>query len=110
MHEIQISREKRGLGWPEAAKLIRRAAKTALKAQGIQDDCAVSVLLTDDAGIRAVNLAQRGIDAPTDVLSFPANTIMRRTGSCLATWCSIWSAARGRERNTATASCGSSVI
>ena len=75
MHEIQISREKRGLGWPEAAKLIRRAAKTALKAQGIRDDCAVSVLLTDDAGIRAVNLAQRGIDAPTDVLSFPMNML-----------------------------------
>ena len=75
MHDIQIYREKRGLGWPEAAKLIRRAAKTALKAQGIRDDCAVSVLLTDDAGIRAVNLAQRGIDAPTDVLSFPLNTL-----------------------------------
>ena len=75
MHEIQISREKRGLGWPEAAKLIRRAAKTALKAQGIQDDCAVSVLLTDDAGIRAVNREQRGIDTPTDVLSFPLNSL-----------------------------------
>ncbi len=75
MHEIQVYREKRGLGWPEAAKLIRRAAKTALRAQGIVDDCAVSVLLTDDAGIRALNLAQRGIDAPTDVLSFPLNTL-----------------------------------
>ena len=75
MHEIQVYREKRGLGWPEAAKLIRRAVKTALKAQGIRDDCAVSVLLTDDAGIRAVNLAQREIDAPTDVLSFPLNTL-----------------------------------
>jgi len=75
MHGIQISREKRNLGWPGAAKLIRRAVKTALKAQGIRDDCSVSVLLTDDAGIRAVNLAQRGIDAPTDVLSFPLNTL-----------------------------------
>ena len=75
MHDVQIRREKRGLGFPESAKLIRRAVRTALKAQGIADDCAVSVLLTDDAGIRAVNLAQRGIDAPTDVLSFPLNEL-----------------------------------
>ena len=31
--------------------------------------------MTDDDGIRAVNLAQRGIDAPTDVLSFPLNEL-----------------------------------
>ena len=29
------------------------------------------MLLTDDEGIHAINLAQRGVDAPTDVLSFP---------------------------------------
>lgn len=33
--------------------------------------CAIHVLLTDDEHIRAVNRDQRGIDAPTDVLSFP---------------------------------------
>jgi probable rRNA maturation factor len=31
----------------------------------------VSVLLTDDAGIRALNRAWRGIDTATDVLSWP---------------------------------------
>jgi len=75
MHDIQIHREKRNLGYPEAAKLIRRAVRTALKAQGVRDDCTVSVLLTDDAGIQAVNRTQRGIDAPTDVLSFPLNEL-----------------------------------
>ena len=34
-------------------------------------DAEVSVLLTDDAEIRALNRAWRGIDAPTDVLSWP---------------------------------------
>jgi probable rRNA maturation factor len=32
----------------------------------------VSVLLTDDDGIRALNKQWRGIDKPTNVLSFPA--------------------------------------
>ncbi len=75
MHDIQIYREKRKLGYPEAAKLVRQAVRAALKAQGVTDDCVISVMLTDDAGIRTVNLAQRGIDAPTDVLSFPLNEL-----------------------------------
>ena len=29
------------------------------------------MLLTDDDGIHAINLEHRGVDAPTDVLSFP---------------------------------------
>ncbi|HRF58742.1 MAG TPA: rRNA maturation RNase YbeY [Fimbriimonadaceae bacterium] len=32
----------------------------------------LSVLLTDDAGIQALNRQFRGLDEPTDVLSFPA--------------------------------------
>ena len=75
MHEIQIYREKRGLGYPEAAKLVRRAIRAALRAEGVGADCAVSVMLTDDAGIHAINLEQRGVDRPTDVLSFPLNEL-----------------------------------
>ena len=75
MHSIQVYREKRNLGHPDAAKLIRAAAKAALRAQGIREDCAINVLLTDDAGIREINREQRGIDAPTDVLSFPMNEL-----------------------------------
>ena len=33
--------------------------------------CTVEVTLTDDASIHEINLEQRGIDAATDVLSFP---------------------------------------
>ena len=75
MHDILVNRDKRKLGYPDAAKIIRRAVRAALKAQGIEDNCEVNVLLTDDEGIHAVNLAQRGIDAPTDVLSFPLNEL-----------------------------------
>ena len=75
MHTISISREKRKLGYPEAEKLIRRAIKTALKAEGVEEDCIINVLLTDDAGIQTINREQRDVDAPTDVLSFPMNEL-----------------------------------
>ena len=35
-------------------------------------ECEVNVLFTDDEGIREINKEYREIDAPTDVLSFPA--------------------------------------
>ena len=75
MHSIQVYREKRNLGHPDAAKLIRGAVKAALRAQGVGEDCSINVMLTDDAGIREINRGQRGIDTPTDVLSFPLNEL-----------------------------------
>jgi probable rRNA maturation factor len=35
----------------------------------------ISVLLTDDAGARELNRAWRGLDKPTNVLSFPAPSV-----------------------------------
>ena len=75
-HEIEISREKTGLGHPESLRLIRRAASMALEAEGIAVPCVISVLLSDDEGIRAVNREFRGIDRATDVLSFPMNELV----------------------------------
>ena len=74
-HEIEISRERTGLGHSEAAGLIRKAVRRALDAEGVDRPCLVSVLLTDDEGIRAVNREFRGIDRETDVLSFPMNEL-----------------------------------
>lgn len=76
MHKIQVYREKRNLGHEGVDKLLRRAAKAALKAEGVGEDCLISIMLTDDAGIHAINLEQRGIDRPTDVLSFPMNELV----------------------------------
>ncbi|MBI5588472.1 MAG: rRNA maturation RNase YbeY [Deltaproteobacteria bacterium] len=47
-------------------------AETALKGLGYLD-CEVSILLTDDTGIRGLNKKYRNKDKPTDVLSFPLN-------------------------------------
>ena len=42
-----------------------------LEAEGMDLPCEINVLLTDDEGIHQVNLDMRGVDRPTDVLSFP---------------------------------------
>lgn len=55
----------------ELEALLRQVIPAALAAEGVEVPCEVDVLLTNDAGIHAINLAQRGVDAPTDVLSFP---------------------------------------
>lgn len=76
MHKISVYRDKRNLGYAGVDKLLRRAAKAALKAEGVDEDCAISIMLTDDEGIHEINAQQRGIDRPTDVLSFPMNELV----------------------------------
>jgi len=51
--------------------LIKHCVQTALRYEGVDIPCEVSVLITDDKGIRRINGEFRGIDRPTDVLSFP---------------------------------------
>ena len=51
--------------------LLRRVISAALEAEGMDLPCEINVLLTDDKGIHQVNLDMRGVDRPTDVLSFP---------------------------------------
>lgn len=55
----------------EVEALLQTVIPAALEAEGVAVPCEVDVLLTDDAGIHAINLEQRDVDAPTDVLSFP---------------------------------------
>ena len=57
---------------PEAlADALLDDAARALAAVG-RDGAELSITVVDDATIRALNLEWRGIDAPTDVLSFPS--------------------------------------
>lgn len=50
---------------------LRRAIEATLRYEGFENACSVSVTFTDNEGIRAINASHRGIDSPTDVLSFP---------------------------------------
>lgn len=68
-HEIIIETEVDGA--EEYADLLRQVIPAALEAEGVDVPCEVDVLFTDDEGIHQINLEQRGVDRPTDVLSFP---------------------------------------
>ena len=74
-HEIYVSREVKNLGHNNAARLIREAACRALEAEKINVNCIISVMLTNEEGIRQVNRDFRNIDRETDVLSFPLNEL-----------------------------------
>ena len=56
---------------PKMRGLIQRAVNNSLKLEGFKRPCEVSVTLTDNERIHLINKEQRGIDRPTDVLSFP---------------------------------------
>lgn len=51
--------------------LIRKAVRTTLRSEKFPDDVEVSVTLTDNEEIHELNREYRGVDRPTDVLSFP---------------------------------------
>ena len=68
-HDILISAEVDVAAGVE--EQIKAAIETALTEQGIPLACEINVLITDDGGIREVNRSMRGVDAATDVLSFP---------------------------------------
>ena len=74
-HEIYISRAVKGLGHNNSAACIKKAVNMALDAEDVDVPCIVSVMLTDDEGIHAVNREFRGVDSATDVLSFPMNEL-----------------------------------
>ena len=71
MYKINITFDKPSVLNVPVTRNIRRCVEATLKAEGIRAPIEINVLITDDSGIHAINLASRKIDRPTDVLSFP---------------------------------------
>jgi probable rRNA maturation factor len=72
-HTITISYELEmpDLGPHQVEALVR----AALGAEGVADGASVSVVFSDDATVHELNREYRGIDRPTDVLSFGLSDI-----------------------------------
>lgn len=72
MTEILTENEQNKTEIPESLLAdIRRVCNHTLETEECDFNAQISLTLTDDAGIRAINQRERGIDRPTDVLSFP---------------------------------------
>lgn len=66
--------------------VIKRSIITALRVQGVELPCEISVLITDERSIREINREFRNIDLPTDVLSFPMQELTPMQSLTLSGW------------------------
>ncbi len=71
MFTIEVQNER---GYKLDELRLQFAAETVLTQQNAAPNSALTVVITDDESVAALNRQYRGIDAPTDVLSFPADT------------------------------------
>lgn len=60
---------------PLSTDSLESAALEALRLAGAPPDAECTLVLTDDEQLQRMNLQYLGIDAPTDVLSFPADFV-----------------------------------
>jgi probable rRNA maturation factor len=67
--------------FPFSQELLERAASAALEHEHQPLDSELSIILTNDARLHELNLNYLGVDAPTDVLSFPASETDPESGA-----------------------------
>lgn len=68
---IMSNRQNKIILTPQTIRLIKSAVNTALEYEGFERKCEISVTFVDNETIHEINKSKRGIDRPTDVLSFP---------------------------------------
>jgi probable rRNA maturation factor len=61
---------KRGLGFPFKKVDIKKVVERALEVSRVDEQVEIDCLITDNTTIHKLNKLYRGIDNPTDVLSF----------------------------------------
>ncbi len=86
MKNVKINMTFDGYGLKKTiiGSIIRKCIEATLVAEKVTAPCEINVLVTNDKGIHAINLASRNIDKPTDVLSFPMFQL--EAGSPPADW------------------------
>lgn len=74
-HKVYIRSTLPFIGRKLDIGMLRNCIRTALNAEGVDRLVEVSVLITDDEGMRVINRDFRQKDVPTDVLSFPMQNL-----------------------------------
>ena len=69
--KINITFDCFTLKQPLITSVITKCVEATLTAEKVTVPCEINVLVTNNRSIRALNLASRGMDKATDVLSFP---------------------------------------
>ena len=67
--------------FPFPEEILERAANATLEHESQSLDSELSIILTNDTRLHELNLNYLGVDAPTDVLSFPASETDPETGA-----------------------------
>src|SRR5215207_5991163 len=54
---------------------LQAAAQAVIERHEIDEASGLSIVISSNEAVHALNLQHRGVDAPTDVLSFPADPL-----------------------------------
>lgn len=73
MMEITVNYSDMGFYDAEMERLIHKVLAKGAELQKVPEKSEISILICDNESIHALNKEYRGIDAPTDVLSFALN-------------------------------------
>lgn len=65
---VRVERDKSR--WPKVKKQVVKVTLATLKYCGGVEGCEVAIKLTNDAEVRELNQRYRGLDKPTNILSF----------------------------------------
>ena len=71
MPKLTIYFDEENMPGEDTCALMQRAAEEALLSEGIEAETELSVSFESLEGIHVLNREYRGVDRPTDVLSFP---------------------------------------
>ena len=69
-YEVDIQNDST---FPVGEARLRAAALAALTHEATPDESALTIVVTSNEEVAALNRQYRGVDAPTDILSFPAD-------------------------------------
>src|SRR5690606_28332876 len=70
MAHIEIQNER---AFPVNEARLREAAEATLRLTAAGEDSALTLVIADDSQVAALRRQYRGVDGPTDVLSFPSD-------------------------------------